>query len=73
MTGIIIFVQFYPEIDICQSEKEGDVKEKEKAHKIAIDEDFGDHLLGDIRSLLLSCCFGYTCISRFGNNNNLLN
>ena len=42
-------IKYYPEIETCTQEKEGDRVEKEKEIQSAIDEDFGDTKLGRLR------------------------
>ena len=47
-------IQYYPEIETCTQEKEGDRVEKEKEIQSAIDEDFGDTKLGRLRYFLVN-------------------
>jgi hypothetical protein len=41
--------QYYPEIDTCLCEKDGDLQEKQKELKLVMDEDFSNSVLGAIR------------------------
>ena len=45
-------LKYYPAIDVCQSEKEGDQEAKTKALEAAEEEDFGQSTLGLWRTWL---------------------
>ena len=42
-------LQYYPDIEICQTEKDGDIAEKEREYETALEEDFGASFLGVLR------------------------
>ena len=41
MIGILMG-RYYPQIDVCQSEKDGDIAAKKKELELAAEEDFGN-------------------------------
>ena len=41
MTGTLM-ARYYPQIDVCQSEKDGDIAAKKKELELAAEEDFGN-------------------------------
>ena len=41
MTGTLT-ARYYPQIDVCQSEKDGDIAAKKKELELAAEEDFGN-------------------------------
>ena len=45
-------LKYYPQIDVCQSEKDGDIASKKKELELAEEEDFGQSNLGQFRSWL---------------------
>eukprot|EP00090_Calanus_glacialis_P034773 TRINITY_DN5878_c0_g1_i2.p1 TRINITY_DN5878_c0_g1~~TRINITY_DN5878_c0_g1_i2.p1 ORF type:complete len:413 (+),score=103.17 TRINITY_DN5878_c0_g1_i2:287-1525(+) len=45
-------LKYYPKIEICQSEKEGDIATKRKEMELAEEEDFGMSDLGQLRSFI---------------------
>ena len=45
-------LKYYPKIEICQSEKEGDIATKRKEIELAEEEDFGMSDLGQLRSFI---------------------
>ena len=45
-------LKYYPQIDVCQSEKDGDIAAKKLEMELASEEDFGSHWLGQWRSWL---------------------
>ena len=45
-------LKYYPKIEICQSEKEGDIATKRKEIELAEEEDFGMSDLGQLRSYI---------------------
>ena len=42
-------MQYYPDIEICQTEKDGDIAENEREYRTALEEDFGATILGLLR------------------------
>lgn len=45
-------LKYYPQIDVCQSEKDGDIATKKKEIELAEEEDFGNTWWGNTRSWL---------------------
>ena len=45
-------LKYYPFIELCVSEMEGQIKAKAKQEQREIDENFGDHVIGKIRKSL---------------------
>ena len=45
-------LKYFPEVDVCQSEKDGDLQAKLKARATAAEEDFGYSKSGQLRGLL---------------------
>ena len=45
-------LKYFPEVDVCQSEKDGDLQAKLKAMETAAEEDFGHSQSGQLRSWL---------------------
>ena len=45
-------LKYYPQIDVCQSEKDGDIATKQKELELAEEEDFGQSCTGQTRSYL---------------------
>lgn len=43
-------LKYYPQIDVCQSEKDGDIAAKKLEMELATEEDFGNSCLGRMRS-----------------------
>ena len=43
-------LKFYPNIEICNTQIEGDIQDKMKEEQEKLDEDFGDNKLGRLRS-----------------------
>ena len=37
-----LMARYYPQIDVCQSEKDGDIASKKKELELAAEEDFGN-------------------------------
>ena len=42
-------LKYYPQIDVCQSEKDGDIASKNKELELAEEEDFGPSWRGQLR------------------------
>ena len=45
-------LKYYPQIDVCQSEKDGDIAAKKLEMELANEEDFGSSCMGQWRSWL---------------------
>lgn len=45
-------LKYYPQIDVCQTEKDGDIAAKKKELELATEEDFGNSRIGQARSWL---------------------
>lgn len=45
-------LKYYPEMEVCSKEQEGELQARRLEQQRALDEDFGDHCLGRIRSKL---------------------
>ena len=46
--------RYYPQIDVCQSEKDGDIAAKKKELELAAEEDFGNSRVHICVNLLIS-------------------
>ena len=42
-------LKYYPQIDVCQSEKDGDIAAKKLEMELANEEDFGSSCIGQVR------------------------
>ena len=42
MIATWLLARYYPQIDVCQSEKDGDIAAKKKELELAAEEDFGN-------------------------------
>ena len=58
-------LKYYPQIDVCQSEKDGDIAAKKLEMELANEEDFGNSCLGQWRSWLWNT-FEYPWTSKLG-------
>ena len=55
MTRVLTVVcRYYPQIDVCQSEKDGDIAAKKKELELAAEEDFGNSRVHICVNLLIS-------------------
>ena len=45
-------LKYYPDIELCVNEMEGEIKSKAKQKQREIDENFGDHYPGKLRKML---------------------
>ena len=55
MTIVLTVVcRYYPQIDVCQSEKDGDIAAKKKELELAAEEDFGNSRVHICVNLLIS-------------------
>ena len=55
MTRVLTLVcRYYPQIDVCQSEKDGDIAAKKKELELAAEEDFGNSRVHICVDLLIS-------------------
>ena len=55
MTRVLTLVcRYYPQIDVCQSEKDGDIAAKKKELELAAEEDFGNSRVHICVNLLIS-------------------
>jgi hypothetical protein len=50
-------LKYYPEMEVCSKEQEGERKSKQKMRQKMIDEDFGDSCIGKLRTKAITIFF----------------